>query len=592
MRTRAPSLRWRLALGTAILVFAASLALALYAIREERQLYIFSLEEQLRSEARLVADEVGPLIGGDPSTVQSVARRFGDDTGNRVTIIRLDGDVLGDSEADPATMENHATRPEVLQAESAGSGESVRHSATVGVDFVYVAVPIRSNGVALGFARVARPLAAVQASLDRLRDVVVAAALVLSLASGAAALAFAERVTRPLVELTRLASEFGDGKLRRRLRLRGGGEIADLGRAFDRMADELEASISSMETEHAKLQALLEALADGILMVDGEKRIVLANRAAAQLVHVHGEYVGRPLIEAVLDHEVDALLTDALEHDERRERVHERPSARLTLRIIAAPVHTGHERLGLLLLQDLTQLRRLETARRDFVANISHELRTPLASIKALVETLQDGALDDPPEARRFLAQVDDEVDQLTQLVRELMELSRIESGLVPFRREVVGASELVAPALERLRAQAERARLSLEVCVDVEAPPVVADPQRMGQVFLNLLHNAIKFTPPGGRITITARPEGDSVAISVSDTGVGIAPDDLPRIFERFYKADKARTGSGTGLGLAIVKHIVEAHGGTVRVESALGKGTTFTVTLSAAPAAVDASP
>jgi len=231
----------------------------------------------------------------------------------------------------------------------------------------------------------------------------------------------------------------------------------------------------------------------------------------------------------------------------------------------------------LVILQDLTQVRRLETVRRDFVSNISHELRTPLASLKALVDTLRDGALEDPPAAQRFLDRMEVEVDALTQMVQELLELSRIESGQVPLQLQAVSIAEAVNIPAERLRPQAERAGLRLDVTLPADLPPVLADAERIQQVVTNLVHNAIKFTPPGGRVTVTAQAAGAEVIVTVQDTGVGIPAEDLPRIFERFYKADRARAGAGTGLGLAIARHIIQAHGGRIWAESAKGRGSNF---------------
>jgi two-component system phosphate regulon sensor histidine kinase PhoR len=234
-----------------------------------------------------------------------------------------------------------------------------------------------------------------------------------------------------------------------------------------------------------------------------------------------------------------------------------------------------------MLIQDLTEMRKLETARRDFIANLSHELRTPIASLKALTETLQAGAIHDPSVAADFLDKMNTEADRLAQMADELGELSRIESGEAPLKKELVEVSGVVTRVTERLRAQAERAGLLLETRLDPELPQIPADRGRLEQVLLNLIHNAIKFTRPGGRVSVTAVTDGQYLTVSVADTGVGISTDDLPRVFERFYKADRARAGGGTGLGLAIAKHIVEAHQGRIWVESVEGRGSTFSFSL-----------
>jgi two-component system phosphate regulon sensor histidine kinase PhoR len=258
---------------------------------------------------------------------------------------------------------------------------------------------------------------------------------------------------------------------------------------------------------------------------------------------------------------------------------------RRVIRVVSTPFGEGVQRGYNVTLQDLTQLRRLETVRRDFVSNISHELRTPLASLRALVETLRDGALDDPPAAARFLDRIETEVDALAQMVQELLELSRIESGRVPLRRRPTPVSDIVLRPVERLQPQAERAGIDLIIDLQGGLPPVMADAERMHQVITNLVHNAIKFTPPGGTITVRARqhsaPGPDRVVFSVHDTGEGISREDLARIFERFYKVDRARSAGGTGLGLAIAKHLVRAHEGEIWAESVEGQGSTFFLTL-----------
>jgi two-component system phosphate regulon sensor histidine kinase PhoR len=281
------------------------------------------------------------------------------------------------------------------------------------------------------------------------------------------------------------------------------------------------------------------------------------------------------------DHRLIGLWQQCCARDEEQSEPVEAGRWGSFLQAIATPLQDAGPQACLVVLQDLTRVRRLETVRRDFISNISHELRTPLASLKALVDTLRDGALEDPPAAQRFLDRMETEVDALTQMVRELLELARIESGQVPFQLEQVTVAEIVSPSVERLRPQAERAKLQLTVELPPDLPPILADTERMQQVITNLVHNSIKFTPPGGAVTISATASGDEIVISVHDTGVGIPADDLPRIFERFYKADRARSGGGTGLGLAIAKHIVQAHKGRLWVESREGKESTFYVAL-----------
>jgi two-component system phosphate regulon sensor histidine kinase PhoR len=315
------------------------------------------------------------------------------------------------------------------------------------------------------------------------------------------------------------------------------------------------------------------------------------NPAAAHLFEIKPEAaVGRSLIELTHDHELHAALRTTLTTPIDWQRLEIEVGRNNILAVVTeVPNPAGGAPTGLVVLQNVTELRRLERARRDFVANIGHEIRTPLTSIKLLVETLSTAIDEDPESAKGFLQRIDVEVDGLTQLVRELLELSRIESGRVQLNRRAVPVTDLLERAAIRLRTQATRAGLMLVVESGEDVPAANADAERVEQVLVNLLHNAIKFTNPGGLITLHAEPHPEGVLISVSDTGVGIPPDDLPRIFERFYKVDKSRTGSrdresGTGLGLAIAKHLVQAHGGQIWVESSLDEGTTFFFTLPAA--------
>jgi two-component system phosphate regulon sensor histidine kinase PhoR len=291
------------------------------------------------------------------------------------------------------------------------------------------------------------------------------------------------------------------------------------------------------------------------------------------------EVTGRTVTEVFRQHQLIEAWQRCQQTGEVQTESVERPGRRQFLQLIAIP--DRQTRGTLLLVQDLTRVRRLETVRRDFVSNLSHELRTPLASLKALTETLREGALEDPPAARRFIERIETEVDALTQMATELLELSRIESGQVPLEIRPVSAGNLITSGAERMRAQAERAGLRLQVSLPAEPCSVLADLPRLEQVLVNLVHNAIKFTPPGGEVSLSARPEGQFVCFSVQDSGAGIPDEDLERIFERFYKADRARSSGGTGLGLSISRHLVEAHGGRIWAESMEGQGSQFHFTI-----------
>jgi two-component system phosphate regulon sensor histidine kinase PhoR len=344
------------------------------------------------------------------------------------------------------------------------------------------------------------------------------------------------------------------------------------------MALALRVRTSVVDAERARLAAVLDRMTDGVLIADSSGQIQFANPAIERLFETN-QAVGRRVVEVLRQHQLVEAWQRSRATGEAQEESVEIPARHRFLQLVVLPDRQTHG--SLLLVQDLTRVRRLETVRRDFVSNVSHELRTPLASLKALTETLRDGALEDPKAAQRFLGRIETEVDALTQMATELLELSRIESGQVPLLRKAVPAAALLLSAAERMRAQVERAGLVLRIDTTQEMTEVSADLPRLEQVLVNLIHNAVKFTPPGGEVVLTAQTEADFVRFSVHDTGVGIPAEDLERIFERFYKADRARSGGGTGLGLSISRHLVEAHGGRIWAESTEGDGSTFYFTI-----------
>ena len=335
---------------------------------------------------------------------------------------------------------------------------------------------------------------------------------------------------------------------------------------------------STLNAERARLATVLEQITDGVLIADEDGLIRFANPAAGRLFQTSNP-IDRSITEVVRHHQLVEAWRRCKRTRQMQSESVEVPTRHQYLQLVVIP--DQHSSGSLLLVQDLTRIRRLETVRRDFISNLSHELRTPLASLKALTETLQDGALDDPPAARRFIDQIQIEVDALTQMVTELLELSRIESGRFTLDLTPVAPCDLLSSASRRMQLQAERAGLNLRVECENDLPNVKIDSQRQEQVLVNLLHNAVKFTKPGGEVVLVAESGIGEVRFAVRDTGIGIPMEDVSRIFERFYRVDKSRTGSGTGLGLSIAKHIVEAHKGRIWVESVEGQGSTFYFTI-----------
>jgi two-component system, OmpR family, phosphate regulon sensor histidine kinase PhoR len=357
--------------------------------------------------------------------------------------------------------------------------------------------------------------------------------------------------------------------------------LEDLSNAVRSLALAQQAQLADLEDQRARLADVLDQMTDGVLIVNPEGRVMLINPAAQRMFNIRAkEPQGRSVTEILRHHVLVQTWQRCYESGQPQSEAVEMPARRQFLQISVIP-----DRLvpggSLIFLQDLTRVRRLETVRRDFISNLSHELRTPLASLKALTETLSEGALDDPPAARRFLARMETEVDALTQMTNELLELTKIESGKVPLDLKPLAPDLLLLSVSERMSMQIERARLSLNLNAADSLPLIIADFARLEQVLVNLIHNAVKFTPPGGQIRLEVAPDEKSVRFSVGDTGAGIPADILPRIFERFYKADRARSSGGTGLGLSIARHIVEAHGGRIWAESEENQGSTFSFTI-----------
>jgi two-component system, OmpR family, phosphate regulon sensor histidine kinase PhoR len=355
-------------------------------------------------------------------------------------------------------------------------------------------------------------------------------------------------------------------------------ELQNVSSALTSLITAFDLQNSSLEAERARLATVLEQITDGVLIADAQGIIQFANPAAGRLFQTSSPE-NRSITEVVRHHQLVEAWRRCQQTRQLQSESVEVPTRHQYLQLVVIP--DRHSSGSLLLAQDLTKIRRLEMVRQDFISNISHELRTPLASLKALTETLQDGALDDPPAARRFIDQIQVEVDALSQMVTELLELSRIESGRLALNLRPVAPRDLLVSAGRRMKLQAERAGLHLKVECAGDLPEVQMDIQRMEQVLVNLIHNAVKFTPPGGEIILQAESAPGEVRFAVRDTGIGIPADEASRIFERFYRVDKSRTGSGTGLGLSIAKHIVEAHKGRIGAESMEGQGSTFVFTL-----------
>ncbi len=579
------SIKWRIGIVFAVLIIVCIGGLGAYLSHLTRDDHLDTLRTQLTDQALLIADSSAPYFAGNQTeNLEALARRLGEQIGARITIINKDGVVLGDSKEDPTTLDNHSNRPEFIDALSQGSGSSIRYSATLHYNMMYVAVPITSNGGVVGVARVALSLAQIDNSLAHVNRIIIAGAIVAAVIAILLAFLMLNMTTKPIKKLTQMSKKMARGELNQEIQITSRDEVGELARAFNQMAARLKEMVALLTNERDRMATILSNIDDAILMVDADSKITAMNRAAENIFQIsEKKALGHTFIEIVRDHELNNLLQHCRSTGKQQTGAVEIKLKKQFLAAIATPLPGDG---GCLVhIQDLTELRRLEKIRQDFISNISHELRTPVASVKALAETLNEGAIEDPSVAKDFLSRINVEVDKLAQMVQELGELSRIESGEAPLQKKPVNMAGTIEHAMDRLRAQADRSGINLDFVIPSALPEVMADEGRIEQVLVNLIHNAIKFTPSGGRISISAKARDNDILVSVSDTGVGIPADDLPRIFERFYKADKSRSGGGTGLGLAIAKHIVEAHGGRIWAESTEGKGSTFNFTLPGPP-------
>lgn len=576
------TLRGRLALPFLALSVVVFAILAVVMGEAVEQVYVDRLSDELASQARIAAYSVGEArdSGRTSAEIVDLIDRFGELNDSRITLVDADGQVLADTEGNVAAMENHGDRPELIEARENGYGQDRRTSDTVGESYLYVAVPVAGPGG--GFLRVAVPTNEVDAAVATSRRIVLTAVPVLFLATLIGAWWIAGKVARPLIDLRDQAEAVAREDFTVRVEPAAIGEVAAVGHAFNRMAARLEELVEEQARTSMRLEAVMTHLVDGVVLTDGEGTILRINEAARNMLGTEDQDpVGRPFVQVARDHELSSVLYSAFAGKKKPSATVEHGLDRTSILVTARLIEDDGERLGLVVLRDVTDLRRLELIRREFVANVSHELRTPLTSIRALVETLEAGAVDEPEMAQDFLGRIIGEVDRLNALVEDLLDFARLEAGRAPLRLQRVDIGEAVRIGAERLRPQIERAGLHMTIDVAEDLPEIEIDVPRIEQVIVNLIHNAIKFTPSGGSITVRVRQRKNSIVVDVEDTGIGVSVEEQSRLFERFYKSDKARRSEGTGLGLAIVKNIVQLHGGRISVESTPGEGATFSFTL-----------
>ena len=566
-------IRWQATLPYLILLSAALIACAALAAGRIHQHEADRWQSHLLDAAQFLADEVrwdehhDIQSLDDSAIVQSYNAQ-----GLTVIFLTPNGSIIEVLSPDQRPVNDTLSRGMIAQALSKGSTAQVTDQG------ISVLAVIRGeDDEAIGLLQLSIPQDHYRSRLGWLWGLTAAVIAASSLAGLLLSMIRSDQEKKSVEKLTIAAQQISLGNFQNLEFPEPRNELNNLSQSMQSMALRLGDQISALVSEQAKLSAVLNQMTDGVMITDSDGQVQLLNPAAGRLFSIdENKAVGRSLVEVLRYHQLVDLWKKAL-HGQHQSTMLEIGPQHMILQVLAIPLKRSLPGSTMMLIQDLTQLRRLETVRRDFISNVSHELRTPLASLKALAETLQEGALEDPPAARRFLLRMETEIDNLTQLVNELLELSRIESGKVPLSFHRIKPYDLLQPAFDRMALQAERAGLELSLDSQPELPAVFADPNRITQVVINLIHNAVKFTPPGGKITISAYQDGQNIVFFVKDTGLGIPRKDLGRIFERFYKTDRARTSGGTGLGLSIARHMIESHGGYIWAESEEEVGSTF---------------
>lgn len=559
----------------ALLMLPAVLFIELYITDTVRESYISGLRNNLAVQATLISNEI-PF--GSLSPLDGLCRRFKQVTGARVTIVANDGRVIGDSDSDSTRMDNHGHRQEIQQASLNGTGMAIRFSDTLKYDFLYVAARINRNAASEGFVRLSMPLKEIDASVNLLRARILSVVLSILLVAALFSLWQIEHIRRLTRQIRDFAKAIAAGQVGKKLFLQREGEFDEIAESLNTMSEELKNNIAAHEEEQHRLNMILRNIPDALFILDAKGLIMLSSLAARKLF---GEIAlrGKPFIEVVRNSDFLSLM-ETVRREERSASAEiklDSPLEQYCVVQVSPLFYSERELSGFVaIFHDITQLKRLEQTRKDFVANISHEIKTPITAIQGFADTLLEGALDDREHALKFLQTIKANSERITNLVDDLMTISRLEMGVIKVEKSNVDVHEVADHVLTLLAAKAAEKNLTVKAQL-LEAPrSIAADRDRLIQILTNLVDNAIKFTDKGG-ITIGTAREKDAAYLYVEDTGIGIARKHIPRLGERFYRVDPGRSRSmgGTGLGLAIVKHLVKAHGWDMQIESQPEKGT-----------------
>jgi len=577
---------WNLYLPFLTVTLITVLVVAWYADRSQRTYYMKQTQQVLEDQSLLFAAHIRPLLLSDNIPgINGICTTVGTGIAGRLTVILADGTVVGDSEADPAVMEDHAARAEIAAALDGHIGTSVRFSNTLQQRLFYLARPISDSGHVIAVVRVALSMASIDQALGLLRNQVLLGGLVVLLVAALISGMLSKWISRPLEEMKRGADRIAAGDLESRLPVPEIEEVAAVSRAMNIMAERLNRRILRITRQRNEQEAILSSMVEGVIAIDTDERIIKINRAAAKLFNTTPDRARDRTVPEVLRHApLQQLVGRILAGEETAEAeitvIDNEPRY---LKVSGGSLRdSGNNRIGaIILLNDITRLRQLEDHRRDFVANVSHELRTPITSIKGFVETLLNGPDTDSEDRERFLKIVARHADRLNAIIEDLLSLAKIEQGQeILFEKKDI--RRIIESAVQSCEPSIERKRIRVAITCESNLVHKINQPL-LEQALVNLINNAVKYSDEEKDISITAERADGEVTITVRDNGCGIAAEHLPRIFERFYRIDKARSRQqgGTGLGLAIVKHIARAHHGRVTVDSQPGRGAAFAICL-----------
>ena len=560
-----------------------------YASSSIREFYLEQTTRDLKVRILLIEGQIQRhLLSSDKKAINILCKQIGRRGATRFTVTLPSGKVIGDSEENPAKMDNHADRVEIIQALTSGSGISTRYSRTLEKNMMYVALSVGKRPKIAGVIRAAIPVDAIDTAIGNIQKKIAIGALFMAALAALLSLLISRRITRPIARIQQWAESIDRGEFRTRPQVPEPKEIEALSATLNSMAAKLREQLSVLTRQRNEMETVLSSMTEGIIALDLEARVIRLNRAAARMLKCSpSEAKGRSIHELIRNTALYNFVSESLSDSgpPEEDRVVSWGDERF-FNIQSTPLRDANEnRIGVLIvLNDFTRIRKLENIRREFVANVSHEIKTPITAIKGSVETLHDGAIRRPADADRFLSIIEKHVNRLEVIIEDLLSLSRIEQehdgqGIELIENDV---AEVLQNAIQLCGVLAAAKKIHIDLSCDKDIA-VKMDASLLEKAVVNLLNNAIVYSPEGSVIRLDVAHGEEELSIAVHDEGCGIAKEHLPRVFERFYRVDKARSRQlgGTGLGLAIVKHIVEAHGGKVSVESTSGKGSTFTIRL-----------